>query len=45
MRANLKYNRGRVVDGHWMFGGMERGSGDRFNLWWRSVVMLQHCSL
>ena len=25
-----KYNRGRVVDGHWVFGGMERGSGDSF---------------
>ena len=21
---------GRVVDGHWVFGGMERGSGDSF---------------
>ena len=25
-----KYNRGRVVDGHRVFGGMERGSGDCF---------------
>ena len=25
-----KYNRGRAVDGHWVFGGMERGSGDSF---------------
>ena len=25
-----KYNRGRVVDGHWVFGGMERGSRDSF---------------
>ena len=41
-----KYNRGRVVDGHWVFGGMERGSGDSFMMEVRSlVVMLQHCSL
>ena len=32
MRANLKYNRGRVVDGHWVFGGMERGSGSEIVL-------------
>ena len=25
-----KYNRGRVVDGHWVFGGIERGSGECF---------------
>ena len=25
-----KYNRGRVVDGHWVFGGIERGSGKCF---------------
>ena len=25
-----KYNRGRVVKGHWVFGGMERGGGDSF---------------
>ena len=25
-----KYNRGRAVEGHWVFGGMERGSGDSF---------------
>ena len=25
-----KYNRGRAVDGHWVFGGMERGGGDSF---------------
>ena len=25
-----KYNRGRAVDGHWVFGGMERGSGLSF---------------
>ena len=25
-----KYNRGRAVEGHWVFGGMERGGGDRF---------------
>ena len=37
MRAKLKYNRGRVVDGHWVFGGMERGSGDSF------MVEVPHC--
>ena len=25
-----KYNRGRVVDGHWVFGGMQRISGKCF---------------
>ena len=25
-----KYNRGRVVDGHWVFGRIERGSGECF---------------
>ena len=25
-----KYNRGRVVDGHWVLGGMERISGKCF---------------
>ncbi|KAL5515970.1 hypothetical protein EMCRGX_G001225 [Ephydatia muelleri] len=25
-----KYNRGRAVEGHWVFGGMERGSGESF---------------
>ena len=25
-----KYNRGRYVDGHWVFGGIERGTGDCF---------------
>ena len=25
-----KYNRGRAVEGHWVFGGMERGGGDSF---------------
>ena len=25
-----KYNRGRVVDGHWVFGGMERTTGECF---------------
>ena len=25
-----KYNRGRAVEGHWVFGGMERGGGDCF---------------
>ena len=25
-----KYNRGRVVDGHWVFVGIERGSGECF---------------
>ena len=25
-----KYNRGRAVDGHWVFGGMERGREDSF---------------
>ena len=25
-----KYNRGRVVDGHWVFGGIERGSKSAF---------------
>ena len=25
-----KYNRGRVVDGHWVFGGIERGSRECF---------------
>ena len=29
-KASLKYSRVRVVDGHWVFGGMERGSGDSF---------------
>ena len=23
-----KYNRGRSVDGHWVFGGIERNGGD-----------------
>lgn len=25
-----KYNRGRLVDGHWILGMIERGSGGRF---------------
>lgn len=25
-----KYNRGRYQDGHWVFGGVERGTGDAF---------------
>ena len=25
-----KYNRGRATEGHWVFGGMERGGGDSF---------------
>ena len=25
-----KYNRGRAVDGHWVFGGTERGTGECF---------------
>ncbi|QQP54541.1 Putative LOC101846883 [Caligus rogercresseyi] len=25
--GNRKYNRGRVIDGHWVFGGVERGPG------------------
>ena len=25
-----KFNRGRVVDGHWVFGGMERTTGECF---------------
>ena len=40
----MKYNRGRVVDGHCLFGGMERGSGDSFMVE-ALVVMLQQCSL
>ena len=27
-----KYNRGRSVEGHWVFGGMERGGGDSFHV-------------
>eukprot|EP00731_Ephydatia_muelleri_P003668 Em0001g3668a len=34
-----KYNRGRAVEGHWVFGGMERA------FWWKWLAgMLQHCS-
>ena len=36
-----KYNRGRVVDGHWVFGGMERGRGDSFMV----EVPRRDCSL
>ena len=25
-----KYNRGRIMDGHWVFGGIERGSKECF---------------
>ena len=25
-----KYNRGRTVDGHWVFGGVERMTGECF---------------
>ena len=25
-----KYNRGRCIDGHWVFGGVERGTGNAF---------------
>ena len=25
-----KYNRGRMVDGHWVFGGIERGTTKSF---------------
>ena len=39
-----KYNQGRVVDGHRVFGGWREGA--EIVLWWRSlVVMLQYCSL
>ena len=27
-----KYNRGRVVDGHWVFGGMERTAGECYSV-------------
>lgn len=27
-----KYNRGRMIDGHWVFGGVERGSNKSFML-------------
>ncbi len=27
-----KYNRGRLIDGHWVFGGIERGSNKSFML-------------
>ena len=30
MKENLKYNKGRVVEGHWVFGGCERGSSEAF---------------
>ena len=37
-----KYNRGRVVDGRWVIGGMERGSGDSFM---KLLIRMQlHCS-
>ena len=25
-----KYNHGRCIDGHWVFGGVERGTGNAF---------------
>ena len=28
--GRCKYNRGRVVDGHWVFGGVERMTGECF---------------
>ena len=26
----MVYNRGRVTDGHWVFGGIERGTSNAF---------------
>ena len=32
-----KFNRGRVVDSHWVFGGIERTTGECF------LVEVEHC--